>query len=91
MIKYNACRLSNLIEETYGHEFNVPYMIMMDQRLIKTYVDNVAVEDRSLIEDFVKRGCDSCNNAEELFQDLLDDLCHKGLLEEGEYLIKFDD
>jgi len=89
MIEYDACDLSRLIERVYKKEFNVPYLIMQDQRKITMTVDDEDV-DPALVELFREAG-DEVEDIEAVFQQLLNDLCNKGHLEPGEYLIRFDD
>tara|TARA_Y100000034_G_scaffold117125_1_gene156258 strand:- start:450 stop:740 length:291 start_codon:yes stop_codon:yes gene_type:complete len=92
-INYSACDLSQLIEDTYGKELNIPYEIMEDQKLYE--VHGVCVMENSDDQDWVddqihewKNG--GCANSEQL-EAIMSDLCAKGLLKEGDYLLEFDD
>lgn len=90
MIKYDACELSDLIERVYGVEFNVPYLIMMEQKLIERTVHRELYEGQEdLVKEF-KQGLEP-DSWEQTFEALLNDLCIKKKLKKGNYLIEFDD
>tara|TARA_Y100000034_G_scaffold81854_2_gene98134 strand:+ start:997 stop:1242 length:246 start_codon:yes stop_codon:yes gene_type:complete len=80
------CGLDELIEQTYGKEIGVPYL--MEERLVQVDVSPIEDED-GLVTLFL-------NGPEEeqtrlMVEALLNDLCFKGLLQEGEHLLSFDD
>ena len=88
MIHYDACDLSDLIEKEYGHEFNVPYFVMEDQKIIERTAECVQ-GGKSIIDRFTVTG--DFDDPDNLLNCLLNDLCFKGKLVAGEYLIQFDD
>lgn len=91
MIRYNACDLSRLIKKTYKREFSVPSMIMEDQKRVEASANKDCVEDKTLINNFFEGQRIEYRVVHQLFEDLMNDLCDRGLLEEGEYLLCFDD
>lgn len=89
MKKYDACDLSDLLKKEYRKEFNVPYLIMQDQRRVEMTVHNQQA-DQSLLDEFKQKG-DEIGNIDETFESLVNDLCFRGKIDEGEYLLCFDD
>ena len=89
MITYDAGRLSKLIREVFGQKFNVPYMIMEEDRKITKSISSQAMDPQAKA-DFQKLG-ENMPDVRDHFDAILDDLCFNGHLEEGDYLIEFDD
>ena len=98
MKRIDACELSRMIEEEYGFEFNIPYHIMEDQKLMDidvgpqeidaTYLSTLQV-DMPKIKDW--RQVQPDIDFREAFEFLIDDLCFRKKLKKGSYLMKFDD
>jgi len=88
-IKYNACDLDRLIQANYGKKFEVPYF-MEGQRYMEVF--GIGPEDdlQETIEAWQDLNRDHMGKLEDL-EALMCDLCSKGLLEEGDYLLEFDD
>jgi hypothetical protein len=89
LIRYDACNLSRLFEEVYGVDFNIPYMIMQDDNMIEESVSSEKLDD-AIVAELQAKG-EEMDNVRDIFEDLLNDLCFRGKLKAGDYLIKFDD
>ena len=92
-IERNACDISRMIEDTYGKEFNIPYCIMEGDRYLK--VIGICVmegEDQIEVEKQIHswQNTNGCGDQEDL-EAIMSDLCAKGKLEAGDYLLEFDD
>lgn len=89
MIKADACKLSRLVEKHYKRELNIPY-IMEGQRKITLPVSPGETYS-PLVTDFETGKLPEEKFDLELVQEVLDDMCRRGIIKEGEYLISFDD
>ncbi len=90
-IQYNACDLDRLIESTYGKKFEVPYF-MQDQKLYKVFGVCCVIDGfRDWVDDQIVQLENSEKRNLEMLEAIMSDLCTKGLLEAGDYLLEFDD
>ena len=93
--KLDACDLYDLIEEVYGIKFNVAYYWLQDQRSMEV----VGVcRDPAESDAWCRQKLEGAMTGEKwdlsmppLDEYILNDLCNKGKLEEGDYFIVFDD
>ena len=106
IIKIDACDLSRQIEQVYGVKFNVPYW-MEDQRLVEMgsiakFSDEEANNNlkwknycAGRMAEFLKLGEQAPEPVDSWCASnvkvIMCDLCDKGKLEEGDYLLSFDD
>lgn len=97
-VRMDACDLSDLIEQTYGREYNVAYSYMQDQRKVTMYgIGKSDAEGSARVSYWAATGqetmpTDAPNTSyPDIIEYIMDDLCSKGLLEEGDYLLEFDD
>ncbi len=99
-IKIDACDLDRLIEQTYGKRFGIP-MWMEGQRLVEVsvsyseneeeWVDKMLTAWKQSPHDLYSWTDDPTVGYPPVIEIVLGDLCRQGLLEEGEYLVEFDD
>jgi len=83
MENLDASDLSDLISQTYKIKINIPYQVMQDQRLMEI---SIFPEETSITKEMIE-GCYSVCDLEVI----LNDLCFREHLKEGEYLMRFDD
>lgn len=102
MKKLNACDLSDMIEQEFGFQFNIPHLVMEDQKLIEVSISSEKIDDQRLNElkaymDHMEKSLPwSLYTGPQIYlswemEALLDHLCFLKKLEEGEYLVAFDD
>jgi hypothetical protein len=88
----SSSEIDDLIEKEYGQKFNFAYHVM--DRSYECRVDAQEMEPE-LLAKFKKVGVELFNDWDlsqpPLEEQLLCDLCFRGRLIAGDYLIKFDD
>lgn len=88
--RIDACELDDLIKKHYGRKWGIP-SYMEGQRKMTANVDKGLDEDmKILIQAFKDKKIPKWEEIN-TFESLLCGLCDQGELEEGEYLICFDD
>lgn len=89
LIVADAHTICQLIEETYGYYFDVVGYIkpkLSSSGFVEVAVDG-QLSERSQLDSWLRR--DPSNlKIDRLFQNLLDDLCDRGKLKRGGYLLK---